>query len=215
MIIIKVPTIRKHNMIHMLVSRYSDVNSNSRAMGVGSLGLVSSSDLLPTTIAVLRQINIKHQTELLDFEPEVDDLEQYLRDTPWNNEVDSSLNDSLPTIEGSEILQAQLKALCVEFKDIFSTEVRAEPADIPPFAIKVDVEKWKVPANRTPPRPQTMAKQYGTAIQIEKMLKLNVIRKSQSAEHSQVLVGVVATRTKAVVIFFKVIILTFFKKKCY
>jgi len=85
------------------------------------------------------------------------------------------------------MLQVQLKALCAEFKEIFSTEVSAEPADFPPFEIKVNVEKWKVSANKTPPRSQTMAKQYKTAAQIEKMLKLNIIRESQSAEHSQVL----------------------------
>ena len=49
------------------------------------------------------------------------------------------------------------------------------------------VEKWETSANRTPPRPQTMEKQYEIATPIEKMLKLNVIRESQSTEHSQVL----------------------------
>jgi len=75
----------------------------------------------------LQQINIiKHQTELLNFEPEIDDLEMYTRDAPLNIEEDGavSLSDSLPTIEGSEQLQQQLRELCAEFKGIFSTEVK-------------------------------------------------------------------------------------------
>jgi hypothetical protein len=121
----------------------------------------------------------------------------YTLDAPLNIEEDGavSLSDSLPTIEGSEQLQQQLRELCAEFKDIFSTEVKTEPADIPPFEIKqVDVVKWKVSANRTPSRPQTMAKKYETATQIEHMLKHNIMRKSQSAEYSQVLL---TPKTKA------------------
>jgi len=100
----------------MLASRYSNVNSSSKALGVGSLGQVSSSDLLPSTLAALRQINLKHQTELLDFEPEIDDLEQYPRDSPWNTDADSAPNDSFPTIEGSELLQEQIKRFVLNLK---------------------------------------------------------------------------------------------------
>ena len=81
-VIVGVPTIRKYNLLNMLVSCYSDVNSSRKARGYGSLGQqISLSDLLPSTIAALQQINIiKHQTELPNFEPEIDDLEMYTRD---------------------------------------------------------------------------------------------------------------------------------------
>ena len=77
--------------------------------------------------------------------------------------------------------------LCDEFQDIFSTEVRSAPADIPPMELKVAADQWKVSRNCRPPRLQTPAKQYETARQIESMLQHNVIRKSQATEYSQVL----------------------------
>jgi hypothetical protein len=46
------------------------------------------------------------------------------------------------TFEGSPQLQTKLKALVLEFKDVFATEVRKVPADVEPMKIVVDREKW-------------------------------------------------------------------------
>jgi hypothetical protein len=53
----------------------------------------------------------------------------------------------------------QILALCEEFRGIFSNELDETPALVPPFDLKVDDTKWKVRANRAPPRPQTPANQ--------------------------------------------------------
>jgi hypothetical protein len=52
---------------------------------------------------------------------------------------------------GSDFLQAQLLQLCIEFEDIFYNDLPSAPANIPPFKLDVDVPKWRVPKNRTPP----------------------------------------------------------------
>ena len=185
--IIGIPTIREYDILSMFASRFR-ITSCSVARELRPLGQIGSSDLLPSTIATLYQTNTKRHTELLTMEPEDDDIETYAHDTPWDIDTQDIKSQELsPKIEGSDELKHSITQLCTEFKEIFSLEVQPEPADVPPFHIRVDETKWKVSANRTPPRPQTMQKQYETAAQIEKMLKLNIIRKSQSAEHSQVL----------------------------
>ena len=61
---------------------------------------------------------------------------------------------SLIHIAGDEDQKNKLRLLCNEFRDIFSSELPASPADIPPFKLNVDDVKWKVSRNRTPPRPR-------------------------------------------------------------
>ena len=188
-VIIGIPTIKEYDMLSMFASRFR-ITKCSLAREFRPLGhQISSSDLLPSTIATLYQTNTKRHTELLTIEPENDEIEKYSHEAPWDIDKQDIIDAKslMPKIEGSQELKLSLNQLCTEFKEIFSLEVQPEPADVPPFHIRVDETKWKVSANRTPHRPQTMAKQYETAAQIEKMLKLNIIKKSQSAEHSQVL----------------------------
>ncbi len=56
------------------------------------------------------------------------------------------------TFEGSPQLQTKLRALVLEFIDVFATKVRKVPADVEPMKIVVDREKWRLPCNRNPPR---------------------------------------------------------------
>ena len=51
-------------------------------------------------------------------------------------------------ISGTEKLQLSIRTLCTEFKDIFSNELPAEPAKVPPFELIVDTVKWRVPRDR-------------------------------------------------------------------
>ena len=95
--------------------------------------------------------------------PDEDEIDHVKTDTfaPWlpqNPKTDtlSCINiDPDADIE----LQTALIALCKEFEDIFSVELPAEPARVPPFKLKVDIDKWKIPRNRGPPRQQTALKQ--------------------------------------------------------
>jgi hypothetical protein len=43
--------------------------------------------------------------------------------------------------EGSPQLQAKLKALVLEFIDVFATQVRREPAEVEPMKIVIDEDK--------------------------------------------------------------------------
>ena len=54
------------------------------------------------------------------------------------------------TSEGSPQLQTRLKALVLEFIDVFATKVRKVPADVEPMKIVVDREKWRLHAIEHP-----------------------------------------------------------------
>ena len=65
----------------------------------------------------------------------------------------------LINIKGDSNLQENIRTLSTEFKDIFSNELPAEPAKIEPFNLALETEKWRVPSNRLPPRPQSALNQ--------------------------------------------------------
>ena len=54
------------------------------------------------------------------------------------------------TFAGSPELQEQLRSLCREYIDIFSTSVRSLPAQVDLMVIEIDRTKWEVPRNRLP-----------------------------------------------------------------
>ena len=89
-------------------------------------------------------------------------------------------------IEGPESLQKSLNTLVSEFSDIFSTQVRSEPALLPPMDLEVDESKWKSKENRLPPRQQSAVKQEAIRHQVAEMLEQNVITPSNVSEYSQV-----------------------------
>ena len=90
------------------------------------------------------------------------------------------------TFEGSTELQEQLRSLCREYIDIFSTSVRSLPAQIDSMVIEIDQTKWEVPRNRLPPRHHSAEKQLAIRTQVNKLLELGVIEESQASEWSQV-----------------------------
>jgi hypothetical protein len=59
---------------------------------------------------------------------------------------------SMITFEGSPQLQTRLKALVLEFIDVFATKVRRAPAAVEPMKIVFDKDKWRLPCNRASPR---------------------------------------------------------------
>ena len=86
-----------------------------------SVAAHSPDEILPATLATLREINRKPKAELLDIEPDDDEIELYTHEAPWEN--DTSTGYVSPNIFGDDELKAELKMLCDEFQDIFSTEV--------------------------------------------------------------------------------------------
>ena len=97
---------------------------------------------------------------------------------------------NIPTdIQGSEELRADLIRLCEEFIDIFSRELRPDPARLAPMKLKVDTKGWKTKRNQNPPRRQSLQANDEIKRQIDNMLKHKVIEQSTAAYASQVLLA--------------------------
>ena len=71
--------------------------------------------------------------------------------------------------------------------DIFSVELPAEPARVPPFKLKVDIDKWKISHNRGPQRQQSAAKQAEFEKSIVTLKRQGIIVNSNATHYSQVL----------------------------
>jgi hypothetical protein len=127
---------------------------------------------------------------ILEFVPaEEDEIEDSKNDSfsPWINSFPDTDPLSLIHIAGDEYQQNKLRLLCNEFRDIFSTELPVSPASIPPFELNVDDTKWKLSRNWTPPRPQSTANQADIVRQLAKLEEQGIIKKSNAAYCSQVL----------------------------
>jgi hypothetical protein len=87
---------------------------------------------------------------------DVDEIDEASSDTflPWPPRIFDTDPLSKIHVFGDEVQRKQILDLCEEFRDIFSNELDETPAIVPPFDLKVDETKWKVRANRAPPRPQ-------------------------------------------------------------
>ena len=82
--------------------------------------------------------------------------------------------------------QKRLKALVLEFIDVFATKVRREPAAVEPMKIVIDEDKWRLLCNRAPPRKHSEEKQKEIRKQVDVLLDLGVIKESRATEWSQV-----------------------------
>jgi len=70
--------------------------------------------------------------------------------------------------------------------DVFSTSVRAEPADVTPMEVNVDLNMWNKPANAGPPRKQSLVKEKAIIGQVTPLLSSRVIQPSTQPYYSQV-----------------------------
>ena len=152
--------------------------------------LTQMDDLAVTQKHVILASLIQESEQLFGFVPaDEDEIEDDKKDSfsPWINLFPDTDPLSLIHIAGDEVQQNKLRLLCNEFRDIFSNELPANPAKIPPFDINVDDKKWKVSRNRTPPRPQSTANQADIVRQLAMLEKQGIIEKSTAAFYSQVL----------------------------
>jgi hypothetical protein len=125
----------------------------------------------------VREVNIP------TFEP---DLSTSFDDpVPWDV-VPTGTSDIPTQIYGSADFQSAIRQLCRDFADIFCREVKSEPARVEPLKVDVDWDKWRIPKNGGPPRPQSTEKMEETRSQIERMLELDLIEPSKSPYYSHV-----------------------------
>jgi hypothetical protein len=78
--------------------------------------------------------------------------------------------------------------LVLEFRDIFSTKLSPEPADLPPLDVPIDTAKWHQPWNQGRPRNQSVEGQQEIKRHLEKLLECGAISPVLHASaYSQVL----------------------------
>ena len=120
------------------------------------------------------------------FDPGLSEMPTY--GLPEFNSTGETQRDliELITFTGTTELQVKTRALCEEFRHLFSLSVSTNPAKINPMHIQVDREAWCSNQNRGPPRPQTKSKQDDLVKQITLLLQLGVLNVSQASEYSPV-----------------------------
>jgi hypothetical protein len=79
------------------------------------------------------------------------------------------------TIEGSESLQGELRALLLEFSDVLSVTLPPEPAKLPPLELEVEEEKWEIAANTRPPRRLPIHHQEELRNQVDTLVNCRVL----------------------------------------
>ena len=131
----------------------------------------------PHADAFADECTLIDKSQLLDLIADDDDID--LKTDPFEMRP-HTMNSETPDeiIVGSQWLQEQLRGLCREYIDIFSTSVRSLPAQVEPMVIEIDRAKWEVPRNRLPPRHHSAEKQAAIRTQIN-------IEESQASEWSQ------------------------------
>ena len=143
---------------------------------------------------------IVDKSVLLTPEPQIEEIDEPesldFDDIPTEGDVKSDIELPGPNqIFGSEPMQASISELCRKYSDIFSSNVKENPARVRPFEIEVDGTEWKIPASRRAPRPQSHEKTTALKGMVEDMMRRKVIRHSNAEHASQVLL-VVKKNTK-------------------
>ena len=83
----------------------------------------------------------------------------------------------------------QVQKLVEEYNDIFSSTLREEAAQLDPLILKVNEDLWNNRENARPARPQSEVKRKEIKLQVDAMLEMGIIRPSQSAFWSQVILA--------------------------
>jgi cleavage and polyadenylation specificity factor subunit 1 len=136
-----------------------------------------------------------HVSEMLNYEPDAwgipdkwDSLDEYLN-ADHLAVVREEHTSNIPTnISGDPDFQEKIRSLLVEYSCLFRRDVSPTPALIPPMEIKVDRQKWNTVRGNmgVPPRIQSQQKNCEIQRQCEKLIELNVMKRSDSNRYSQV-----------------------------
>jgi hypothetical protein len=78
-------------------------------------------------------------------------------------------------IQGHPQIRARLIALVEEFKDVFSSSVVKEPANVTPFSLVIDEEKWQLPMNRGRGRPTDREREHELQRLLRVLVEFDVI----------------------------------------
>jgi len=89
-------------------------------------------------------------------------------------------------ISGSHSLQKALRALCIEYSEIFATSLPREAAKVKPLTIDIDLLKWESSKNCSRARLLTDEKEVEMKRQVLMRLDVGVLTESQAEYWSQV-----------------------------
>ena len=132
---------------------------------------------------------------VIDVEDDGEDSEEFLLRGAFDSEFISPLHTETQVglsyldvqIHGLEELQQQQRKLIKEYKELFKSALNAQPALLEPMSLEVDLTRWHSMRNRTSARIQTREKETAMDTMVETMLEAGIIRPSQAAAYSQVL----------------------------
>jgi len=86
--------------------------------------------------------------------------------------------------ETDPVFYENIKQVILEFRDIFSFELRHIPANVPPMCIEVDMNAWLASKSQRKPRKYTATQQQELERQIDDLLKAGIIRETDYDETS-------------------------------
>ena len=105
---------------------------------------------------------------------------------PFINDPKADIDKlSKVTYGEDESFNVKLKALVEELEDVFSMTLPSEPARLPPFHLKVNLEKWESSSNRLPPRVQSRTKNEKIRELTTELMNNGVNQHSQAEYYSQ------------------------------
>lgn len=195
-ILVGLPCIRKHDLTKIFRVHFVNEKVNSEGLEGTSTGVATSKTPVndPTSegarLFPMGAITV-NKNDLLDTEYDDDEIEQYFKQAPWdtsqNIPIQTNSEETTYKIFGDENLKQKLQGFLDNNKSRFSTTVGKHSADIPPYEMEVDKDKWEKPSNRTPLRPQTAAKMAATQKFIRQAIADRIIVPSQAPYWSQLL----------------------------
>ena len=105
--------------------------------------------------------------------------------------IDPNAAPELPNLQhlkGDAQSAKLFRDLCDEYADLFRATVSSTEAQVKPFSLKVDQEKWETRGNRSPPRRLDNTREAELRRQIDLLLRLGVIRESRAGFYSHAFV---------------------------
>ena len=122
--------------------------------------------------------------KLLDIVQDDDLLPE--KSTPWKNFLETSQDGEnqlplLSQIEGNENQQKPTMLIIEKHKHVFSRSLPSTPAKVTPMRLRVDSKEWKHRRNQIRPRPLSLQREKQSRLQIEELLKIQVIEPSEAA----------------------------------
>jgi hypothetical protein len=132
--------------------------------------------------------NLIPKDALLDAIEDDDDIERNTDPSEYPDRADRESSEeflALIHFAGRFALQAALRALCLEYSDIFATSVRHR---VQSMVLDIDHSKWEAPRHST-------EKKAAICSQIDSLLALGVIEESRASYWSQLHIHMVRKPT--------------------